>query len=276
MALVSSVECEATTNGRPTPLAIICGVLCRDPRRDAPHSSLPLFAPSLNLNFNPTCVSRCCAKAEFEEGLKQLSAGVRTSDLQRILRRLNADPYLCLGLLPAYANQPPPATTKAYPSTASVPSAGPSDADVKKAWRRLALKYHPDKTQNRTSELFTTIKAAYALLADPTERAALDARGHRAREDAERRRRVRGCRHRGSQTGRGFSVTEREAPAHALAKASTVGTPPRRAPPPSPLPSPPLCATQTYELCLPCRRTRLGRGSGAARTATAAVEAARA
>lgn len=78
-----------------------------------------------------------------------MSKGVRTNELQRGLRRLASDPWLALGL------QPPPDTA------ANAQQQQPSEADaarLKKAWRSLALKYHPDKTQNRTTALFATIQ----------------------------------------------------------------------------------------------------------------------
>ena len=78
-----------------------------------------------------------------------MSKGVRTNELQRGLRRLASDPWLALGL------QPPPDTAT------NAQQQQPSEADaarLKKAWRSLALKYHPDKTQNRTTALFATIQ----------------------------------------------------------------------------------------------------------------------
>jgi molecular chaperone DnaJ len=55
-----------------------------------------------------------------------------------------------------------------------------SEADITKAFRRLAMKCHPDRNPNdKTAELrFKETKEAYEILADPQKRAAYDQFGH--------------------------------------------------------------------------------------------------
>jgi molecular chaperone DnaJ len=55
-----------------------------------------------------------------------------------------------------------------------------SDDEIKKAYRRLAMKYHPDRNQGNkeSEETFKLIKEAYECLCDPQKRAAYDQYGH--------------------------------------------------------------------------------------------------
>lgn len=54
-----------------------------------------------------------------------------------------------------------------------------SDSDVKKAYRSLARKYHPDvSSEEDATERFKEVQAAYDVLKDPQKRAAYDRYGH--------------------------------------------------------------------------------------------------
>ena len=57
-----------------------------------------------------------------------------------------------------------------------------SDDDIKKSYRKLAMKYHPDRNQgNQESEKkFKEASGAYEILKDPQKRAAYDQYGHDA------------------------------------------------------------------------------------------------
>ena len=52
-----------------------------------------------------------------------------------------------------------------------------SDDDIKKAYRKLAMKYHPDRNPG-TEEKFKEVKEAYEILSDSQKRAAYDQFGH--------------------------------------------------------------------------------------------------
>ena len=57
-----------------------------------------------------------------------------------------------------------------------------SEDDIKKAYRKLAMKYHPDRNQGDAAkgaeEKFKEAKEAYEMLSDPQKRAAYDQYGH--------------------------------------------------------------------------------------------------
>lgn len=49
-------------------------------------------------------------------------------------------------------------------------------AELRRAWRRLALQWHPDRAGAGATETFLKLQSAYAVLADPLSRAAYDRR----------------------------------------------------------------------------------------------------
>ena len=70
---------------------------------------------------------------------------------------------------------------KDYYDTLGVPK-NASDEDIKKAYRKLAMKHHPDRNQGDTSKVsedkFKEAKEAYEMLSDAQKRAAYDQYGH--------------------------------------------------------------------------------------------------
>ena len=55
-----------------------------------------------------------------------------------------------------------------------------ADDEIKQAYRKLALKYHPDKNKDNPEavEKFKEATEAYEILRDPKKRAAYDRYGH--------------------------------------------------------------------------------------------------
>ncbi|PLK25894.1 molecular chaperone DnaJ [Novosphingobium sp. TH158] len=64
-------------------------------------------------------------------------------------------------------------------------SRGADDATIKSSYRKLAMKYHPDKNPGcaESEAKFKAISSAYACLSDPQKRAAYDQYGHAAFEN---------------------------------------------------------------------------------------------
>jgi DnaJ-class molecular chaperone len=52
--------------------------------------------------------------------------------------------------------------------------AGAGDEDLRRAWRKLALEWHPDRAGQDATLMFQRISVAYSVLSDPDARAAYD------------------------------------------------------------------------------------------------------
>ena len=62
-----------------------------------------------------------------------------------------------------------------------------SDAELKKSYRRMAMKFHPDRNKDdpgKAEVKFKQVKEAYEILSDPKKRAAYDQFGHAGVEQA--------------------------------------------------------------------------------------------
>src|ERR1700681_416561 len=79
-----------------------------------------------------------------------------------------------------------PIEFKDYYKVLGVPRTA-SEADIKKAFRKLARQYHPDvaKTKKGAEEKFKEINEAYEVLSDPTKRKKYDELGPNWKQGAE-------------------------------------------------------------------------------------------
>lgn len=79
---------------------------------------------------------------------------------------------------------------------------GANEDEIKKAYRKMALKYHPDKNKDPHAEdKFKEIAEAYDVLSDPKKRAVYDQYGEEGKWDS-------GCRTKGSLVPQSFSLAK--------------------------------------------------------------------
>ena len=72
-----------------------------------------------------------------------------------------------------------------YYNVLQVPK-GASEAEIKKSYRKLAMKWHPDKNPDKVEEAskhFQEIGEAYDVLIDPQKRAVYDQYGYEGLRD---------------------------------------------------------------------------------------------
>ena len=86
---------------------------------------------------------------------------------------------------PEQANPPRSDTLDCYATLQLSPDAGP--AAISRAYRLLALRYHPDNIETGNSEMFLRISEAHQILCDPHKRAKYDARRRAAASQAAKR-----------------------------------------------------------------------------------------
>ncbi len=72
---------------------------------------------------------------------------------------------------------------KDYYKTLGIPK-GSNEEEIKKAYRRMALRFHPDKNKDANAEeKFKEIAEAYEVLSDPKKRVVYDQLGEEGEEE---------------------------------------------------------------------------------------------